>query len=98
MWLAVTLINPLIALLALALLPMNLIVTDQSALLSNMGTTASGKWLSVVIAVDAVLVLSGAVLTSFVGMNGLVRRMALDRCLPQFLLKKIVEEPPIAFS
>ena len=32
-------------------------------------------------------VLSGAVLTSFVGVNGLVRRMTLDRCLPQFLLK-----------
>jgi amino acid transporter len=31
--------------------------------------------------------LSGAVLTSFVGVNGLVRRMALDRCLPQFFLK-----------
>ena len=33
------------------------------------------------------MVLSGAVLRSFMGVNGLVRRMALDRCLPQFLLK-----------
>jgi hypothetical protein len=33
-------------------------------------------------------VLSGAVLTSFVGVTGLVQRMALDQCLPQFLLKK----------
>jgi hypothetical protein len=39
------------------------------------------------VSLDAVLVLSGAVLTSFVGVNGLVRRMSLDRCLPQFLLK-----------
>lgn len=39
------------------------------------------------ISIDAALVLSGAVLTSFVGVNGLVRRMALDRCLPQFFLK-----------
>ena len=31
--------------------------------------------------------LSGAVLTSFVGVNGLIRRMTLDRCLPQYLLK-----------
>jgi hypothetical protein len=36
--------------------------------------------------VDAVLVLSGAVLTSYVGVTGLMRRMSLDRCLPQFLL------------
>ena len=33
------------------------------------------------------MVLSGAVLTSFVGVTGLVHRMTLDRCLPQFLLK-----------
>jgi hypothetical protein len=32
-------------------------------------------------------VLSGAVLTSYVGVGGLVHRMTLDRCLPQFLLK-----------
>jgi hypothetical protein len=38
------------------------------------------------VSIDAVLVLSGAVLTSFVGVTGLMRRMALDRCLPQFLL------------
>jgi hypothetical protein len=41
----------------------------------------------VLVCVDAALVLSGAVLTSYVGVTGLVRRMTLDRCLPQFLLK-----------
>ncbi|HPF91195.1 MAG TPA: amino acid permease, partial [Flavobacteriales bacterium] len=35
-----------------------------------------------------VLVLCGAVLTSFVGVSGLVKRMTLDRVLPQFLLKE----------
>lgn len=88
MWLAVTIINPVIALLALALLPMNVIIEGQDALLSNLGASASGKWLATVISIDAVLVLSGAVLTSFVGVNGLVHRMTLDRCLPQFLLKQ----------
>ncbi len=52
-----------------------------------MGQESGGQWLSWLISIDAVLVLSGAVLTSFVGVNGLVRRMTLDRCLPQFLLK-----------
>jgi hypothetical protein len=46
-----------------------------------------GKALAFLVSIDAILVLSGAVLTSFVGVNGLVRRMTLDRCLPQFLLK-----------
>ena len=46
-----------------------------------------GRALQWWVSLDAVLVLSGAVLTSFVGVNGLVQRMALDRCLPQFLLR-----------
>ena len=53
-----------------------------------MGETAAGRWLGVWVSIDAVLVLSGAVLTSYVGVTGLVRRMSLDRCLPQFLLRE----------
>ncbi len=44
--------------------------------------------MSFLISVDAALVLSGAVLTSFVGVGGLAERMALDRILPSFLLKR----------
>jgi len=53
-----------------------------------MGNLVGGKWIAILIAVDAFLVLSGAVLTSFVGVSGLLERMALDRILPQFFLKK----------
>jgi len=53
-----------------------------------MGGMAGGPWLAGIVSVDAALVLSGAVLTSYVGVNGLVGRMTLDRCLPQALLKK----------
>ncbi len=87
MWIAVSIFNPGIAMLALALVPMASIHHNQEALLSHMGLLAGGGWLAVLISIDAALVLSGAVLTSFVGVNGLVRRMTLDRCLPQFLLK-----------
>ena len=52
-----------------------------------MGGISAGYWLSWIISIDAALVLSGAVLTSFVGVGGLVQRMTLDRTLPQFLLK-----------
>ncbi len=52
------------------------------------GASTDGTWLGMLVSVDAVLVLSGAVLTSFVGVTGLVRRMTLDRCLPQFLLRE----------
>ena len=99
MWWAVSFFNPMMALLALALLPIPDIQDKyQESLLANMGSTAIdgmrgldgsnlGKFFAAVISIDAFLVLSGAVLTSFVGVNGLVHRMTLDRCLPQFLLK-----------
>ncbi len=44
--------------------------------------------------VDAVLVLSGAVLTSFVGVSGLVKRMTLDRIFPQLLLLENKRQAP----
>jgi amino acid transporter len=87
MWIAVTVFNPAMALLALALLPIGTVGDHQEALLAHMGQISGGGWLSTLISIDAALVLSGAVLTSFVGVNGLIHRMTLDRCLPQFLLK-----------
>ena len=87
MWVAVTVFNPGMALLALALVPITLVGAHEEALLAYMGNLSGGVWLANLISVDAALVLSGAVLTSFVGVNGLIRRMTLDRCLPQSLLK-----------
>ena len=86
MWIAVSVFNPGMALLALALVPMADVPEHREALLAHMGNIAGGHWLSTLVSIDATLVLSGAVLTSYVGVNGLVRRMTLDRCLPQFLL------------
>ncbi|MEZ6095957.1 MAG: APC family permease [Pirellulaceae bacterium] len=87
MWLAVTVLNPGMAMLALALVSTGDVKEHYEAtLLSQLGMVAGGKWLSSLISVDAVLVLSGATLTSFVGVAGLVRRMTLDRCLPQILI------------
>jgi amino acid transporter len=87
MWVAVTVFNPLMALLALALVPIGQVGNHQEALLAHMGDLSGGPLLSTLISVDAAMVLSGAVLTSFIGVNGLVHRMTLDRCLPQFFLK-----------
>lgn len=88
MWIVVSVFNPLMAFLALAILPVSGVAEHQETLLSQMGAIASGQWLAIVVSIDAVLVLSGAVLTSFVGVSGLIERMTLDRVLPQFLLKK----------
>ena len=87
MWVAVSVLNPTLALLALALVPIPDVASHEEALLAHMGGIAAGEWLAWLISVDAILVLSGAVLTAYVGVTGLVRRMTLDRCLPQFLLR-----------
>jgi amino acid transporter len=87
MWIVVSVFNPLITLLVLALVPIPRVGQHQEALLAYMGQLAGGDWLAWLVSIDAVLVLSGAVLTSYIGVGGLVHPMTLDRCLPQFLLK-----------
>jgi len=88
MWIAVAVFNPLISLLSLGLLPLAAIQEVPPDLLAEMGERSFGPALGTWVSLDAVLVLSGAVLTSYVGVTGLVRRMSLDQCLPQFLLSE----------
>ena len=88
MWLAVSFFNPLIALIIIFVLPLASVGEHQESLLAYVGEITGGKWLAYLISVDAVLVLCGAVLTSFVGVSGLVNRMTLDRILPNFFLKQ----------
>jgi len=88
MWMVVSFFNPVIAFLAICAIPLVEVGEHKETLLSYMGEIAGGRWLTYVVSIDAVLVLSGAVLTSFVGVSGLMKRMALDRILPQFFLKE----------
>ncbi|MCC2548435.1 APC family permease [Hymenobacter sp. BT175] len=88
MWVVVTVFNPLLAFLAIAVLPLAEIGEHKETVLAYLGTKTGGPWLGTAISVNAVAVLSGAVLTSFVGVSGLMKRMTLDRILPQFFLKE----------
>ena len=88
MWILVMIINPIIALLAVSIMPIDAVAGNESAFLSYMGSQTGGKWLATVVSIDAALVLSGAVLTAFIGVSGLMKRMTLDRILPQALLKE----------
>ena len=69
-------------------MPLGEIVAHKEHLLAEMAHLMGGTTFKMILVLDAAAVLSGAVLTSFVGVTGLVQRMALDQCLPQFLLKK----------
>ncbi len=86
MWVVVSILNPLMAFLALAALPIDEV--DKNTLLIQLGETSVGEWLALFISIDAFLVLSGAVLTSYIGVTGLLERMTLDRIMPNFFLRK----------
>jgi amino acid transporter len=88
MWVAVTIFNPLICLLVLGVLPIASMQEHSEDLLAFSGARMAGTWFGRMVSIDAAIVLSGALLTAFVGTTGLVKRLALDRCLPQALLKE----------
>jgi amino acid transporter len=88
MWAIVSFFNPMIALLLICIIPLAEVGEHQESLLAFLGKTTGGSWLATLISVDAVLVLCGAVLTSFVGVSGLLNRMTLDRILPNYFLKQ----------
>ena len=98
MWIAVSIFNPLMAFLALCLFPIPAVKNHMAELLSQMGLVAGGDLLATLISIDAALVLSGAVLTSYVGVNGLVERITLDRIFPAFFLKKNKKGSPYRIS
>jgi len=88
MWAVVSFFNPVIALILICVIPLALVGEHQESLLAFLGHTTGGKWLAYLVSIDAVLVLCGAVLTSFVGVSGLLERITLDRILPNYFLKK----------
>ncbi|GLE06037.1 hypothetical protein PINS_up015248 [Pythium insidiosum] len=88
MWVSATFYNILLSFLSLAVLPLegdDGIYSHRDVVLARMGLVTAGKWLERWVSIDAFVVLAGGVLTSFVGITGLVRRLAFDRVLPHFL-------------
>jgi amino acid transporter len=88
MWAIVSFFNPVLALLLICIIPLAEVGEHKESLLAYLGQTTGGTWLATLISIDAVLVLCGAVLTSFVGVSGLLSRMTLDRILPNYFLKQ----------
>ena len=89
MWACVAFFNPLLALLAVLLFTVEYIGADANinVTLALLAEVCGGDWLKYWVSVDAFVVLSGAVLTAFVGVTGLARRLAMDGCLPELLLR-----------
>ena len=86
MWVIVTTLNPVLGILAMCLLPLSTISDEATsgALLSAMADVTS-KYLKICVGIDAFCVLTGAVLSAFVGFTGLSIRMSYDGDLPRVL-------------
>ncbi|OQR91269.1 hypothetical protein THRCLA_09055 [Thraustotheca clavata] len=88
MWAFATFFNPILSLLSLGVLPLQGpggILDKQSIVLAQMGLVAGGQWLQLWVAIDALIVLAAGVLTAYVGVTGLIRRLSNDRVVPEFL-------------
>jgi hypothetical protein len=64
----------------------NLCEGESGALLALMGRRAGGTWLELWVIVAAAMVLTGAVLTAFVGYTGVTTRMAMDKLMPEDMI------------
>ncbi len=88
MLIGVAIINPLIALVALGNLHINEIAQAKDFLLADVALALGGPLGQYAVVINAFMVLSGAVLTSYVGVSGLLQRMTVDACLPEWLSQK----------
>ena len=89
MWVLVSFFNPILCFISLCSLPLSQLTdpAQNASLLSLVGRVSAGKWLQILLSADAALVLSGGVLTAYVGIIGLVRQMSMDRALPSLFLQ-----------
>lgn len=85
-WIIVFIMNPILSIVCLGVLDLGTLEAHHRDVLAKTAYDAGGKYFGLWISADAALVLAGSVLTAYVGVSGLVRRLALDRCLPQVLL------------
>ncbi|HEX8964867.1 MAG TPA: APC family permease, partial [Patescibacteria group bacterium] len=88
MLITVAVFNPLIALIILNVMPIDAIAAAKDFILADAAHIFAGHIFEVVLVADAFLVLAGAVLTGFVGVSGLIYRMASDAVLPNFFTKE----------
>ncbi len=88
MLIGVAFFNPLIALVVLQSMPYDAIIAAKDFLLADAAMAIGGSWFKLLVVINAFMVLSGAVLTSYVGVSGLLNRMSADGCLPSLFSKQ----------
>ena len=77
--------NPLLSISSMMVLPMSTIYAHPSDMLAVMAGEIGGPGFHCVMCINAFVILCGGVITAFVGVSGLIKRLAGDRLLPAFL-------------
>lgn len=88
MTLGVIIFNPIIAFICLGLSTIPEIRQFADFLLADEAKIIGGNIFQYFVVADAFLVLCGAVLTSFIGVSGLIHRMSLDEAFPMWFSKQ----------
>jgi hypothetical protein len=78
-WAIVFILNPLLSLVVLGVVDLNDLNDSTGDVLAVAARIAGGETFGLWISAEGAIVLAGAVLTAFVGVTGLVRRLASDR-------------------
>ncbi|RQM19877.1 hypothetical protein B5M09_011390 [Aphanomyces astaci] len=89
MWFLSSFFNLSLSILNLCVLPLlgpAGTIANNNIVLALMARETLGRGFELWMTIDGFIVLSGSVLTSYVGITGLVRRLACDRVMPEFLL------------
>ncbi len=73
----VFLLNPLLSVVCMGVLDLATLEAHHRDVLAKTAYDAGGKYFGLWISADAALVLAGSVLTAYVGVTGLVRRLAV---------------------
>ncbi|ETW04069.1 hypothetical protein H310_04446 [Aphanomyces invadans] len=85
-WYLSSFFNLTLSVLNLCVLPLHVTTANSNVVLAMMASTTVGRWFELWLSIDGFIVLSGSVLTSYVGITGLAKRLAKDRVLPEFFL------------
>ena len=76
--------NPLFSLVSLMVLPITTIYLHAGDLPAILAKNLGDRSLYNLVIIDAIIVLCGGVITSLIGVSGLLKRCAADRILPAF--------------
>ncbi len=76
---------PIILLIILNSMSIPAIIESKEFVLSKAAEVIGGKSFQIIVAADSFIVMAGTVLTSYIGVSGLVQRMSADGSFPSFL-------------